>query len=103
MRMADTMLGILITKHENLGHIAGVVRAARKAGHQVRIFVTDEGVKFTRDPQFIDLLKDGGIEIAVCDHMCEILGIGERAAGITYGSQYDNAGMMHECTRVLVF
>ena len=102
-RMADMMLGILITKHENLGHIAGLVTAARKAGHRVRIFVTDEGVKFTRDPEFVDLLRDGGVEIAVCDYMCEVLGIGERSEGITYGSQYDNAGMMHQCARVLVF
>jgi hypothetical protein len=101
--MADKQLGILITRYANLDHIAGVVKAAIRAGHPVRIFVTDEGVKFTRDPKFLELLDRDGVEIAVCDHMCEVLGIKEKAAGITYGSQYDNAGMLHDSDRVLVF
>jgi len=100
--MAEGQLGILITKHENLEHISGIVRAARKAGHRVRIFATDEGVRFTREPKFLELLEPG-VEMAVCDHICEVLGIREKVGGITYGSQYDNAGMMHDSDRVLVF
>jgi sulfur relay (sulfurtransferase) complex TusBCD TusD component (DsrE family) len=101
--MAETQLGILVTKHENLGHIAGIVRAARKAGHRVRVFLNDEGVRFSRDPGFLELLALGGVEVAVCDHFREKLGIEEKAAGVTFGSQYDNAVMLHECERVLVF
>jgi hypothetical protein len=41
--------------------------------------------------------------MAVCDHICEVLCIREKVGGITYGSQYDNAGMMHDSDRVLVF
>ncbi len=101
--MAGKMLGILITKYANLVHIAGVVKAARKAGHPVQIFMTDEGVKFTRDPKFLELLNVDGVEISVCDHSCEKLGIPEKTGGITYGSQYNNAGMLHDSERVLVF
>ena len=101
--MAGEMLGIMITRYENLEHIAGVVKAARTAGHPVTIFMTDEGVKFSRDPGFLELLKVGGVEIAVCDHSCERIGIHDKAEGISYGSQYNNAGMMHDSTRVLVF
>jgi len=100
--MAD-MLGILITKYENLDHIMGTVKAARATGKQVAIFMTDEGVKFTQDATFLELLKLDGVEISTCDHSCERLGIHEKTEKISYGSQYNNAGMLHDSTRVLVF
>ncbi len=101
--MAGKMLGIMVTKYANLDHIAGVVKAARMAGHPVQIFVTDEGVKFTREPGFLELRKQDGVEIAVCDHSCERIGVHEKAEGISYGSQYNNAGMLHDSERILVF
>jgi hypothetical protein len=101
--MADDMLGIMITKHENLEHIAGVVKAARAAGHPVTIFMTDEGVKFSADPKFHELLKIGGVEISVCGHSCTKYGIHDKTEGMTYGSQYNNAGMLQDSARVLVF
>ncbi len=101
--MATDMLGIMITKYENLGHIAGVVKAARAAGKSVMIFMTDEGVRFTRDAKFLDLLKVDGVEISCCDHSCERIGMHEKTDGISYGSQYNNAGMLHDSKRILVF
>ena len=101
--MAEEMLGIMVTTYENLEHITGVAKAARAAGHPVMVFLTDEGVKFTGDPKFLELLKVGGIEISVCDHSCERVGIHDKTAGISYGSQYNNAGMLHDSTRVLIF
>ncbi len=100
--MAD-ILGIMITRYDDLPHIHGVVTAARKAGKQVMIFMTDEGVRFTRDPKFLELLKLDGIEASACDHSCERAGIHEKTDGISYGSQYNNAGMLHDSARVLVF
>jgi hypothetical protein len=101
--MAGKMLGIMVTKYENLEHIAGVVKAAHAAGHPIMIFLTDEGVKFTRDPKFLELLKVDGIEISVCDHSCERINIHDKTEGISYGSQYNNAGMLHDSERVLIF
>lgn len=101
--MAHGLLGIMITRHANGEHITGVVKAARRAGHPVRIFLTDEGVNFTRDRAFLELLELDGVEVAACDHICEVLGIQEKVGNITYGSQYDNAGMLHDSERVLVF
>lgn len=101
--MADGSLGIMVTKYENLQHIAGVVKAARAAGHPVSVFMTDEGVKFSRDPKFLELLKGDGVELSVCAHSCERIGIHDKTEGISYGSQYNNAGMMHDSTRVLIF
>ena len=101
--MAKAMLGVMITKYENLGHIAGVVKAASALGHPVTIFMTDEGVKFSRDPMFLELLAVGGVEVSVCDHSCRLVESTEKTAGISYGSQYNNAGMLHDSARVLVF
>ncbi|MDH4162167.1 MAG: DsrE family protein [Nitrospirota bacterium] len=101
--MAEKMLGIMITKYENFEHIAGVTRAASRAGHGVTIFMTDEGVRFTRDPGFLELLKLDGVEISVCEYSCECAGLHDKAEGIIYGSQNNNAGMLHDSDRVLVF
>ncbi len=101
--MAGEMLGIMVTKYENLPHIRGVVQAARSAEHPVVLFLTDEGVRFTRDPKFLELLNVPGVELSCCDHSCERIGIHEKTDGISYGSQYNNAGMLHDSTRVLVF
>jgi peroxiredoxin family protein len=101
--MASETLGILVTKFENLEHIAGVAKAASAAGHPVTVFMTDEGVKFSRDPGFLELLKVDGVDIAVCDYSCEQIGIHDKTEGISYGSQYNNARMLHNSTRILVF
>ena len=101
--MVSEMLGIMVTKFENLDHIVGVVKAARAAGKSVAIFLTDEGVRFTTDPLFLDLLKEANVKISCCDHSCDKLSIYEKTQGILYGSQYDNAGMLHDSSRILVF
>ena len=101
--MATEMLGIMITKYENLEHIVGVTNAARAAGKRVMIFMTDEGVKFTRDPTFLELQKLDNVELSVCVHSSELAGIYDKTEGIVHGSQYNNAGMLHDSTRVLVF
>ncbi len=97
------MLGIMITRHENLGHITGIVKAARAAGKSVMIFMTDEGVRFTKDAKFLDLLKMDGVEISCCEHSCEQIGLHEKTDSMSYGSQYNNAGMLHDSSRILVF
>lgn len=101
--MANEMLGIMVTKYEHLDHLVGVVKAAQAAGHPVSLFLTDEGVRFTTDPRFLELLQVPGVEFTCCDHSCELLGIRDKTGGISYGSQYDNAEMLHDSARVLVF
>jgi hypothetical protein len=101
--MGTEMLGIMVTKHEGLEHIAGVVKAARAADKSVMLFMTDEGVRFTTDPKFLELMSAGGVEFFCCEHSCERIGLHEKTEGISYGSQYNNAGMLHDSAKVLVF
>jgi predicted peroxiredoxin len=101
--MAGGTLGIIITRFGNFDHISGIVKAAKGAGHPVQIFMTDEGVRFTTDAQFKELLKVAGVSISCCDHSCEMLHVTERTDGITYGSQYNHATVLHDSDRVLIF
>lgn len=101
--MAAEMLGIMVTKYENLEHIVGAVKAARAAGKAVTLFLTDDGVRFTKDPKFRELLTVSGVEFSCCDHSCERVGIHDKVDGIIYGSQYNNAAMLHDSARILVF
>jgi hypothetical protein len=101
--MEKKTLGVMVTKYDYLDHIAGVVKAARKAGHLVSIFLNDEGVKFAQDPKFLELVKVPGVEISCCNHSCKVTGLVGKTEGITYGSQFDNAKMLHTSARVLVF
>ncbi len=96
-------LGIVITRYKDFDHISGIVKAARAQGHPVLMFMTDEGVRFTLDAKFKELLKVDGVTISCCDHSCENLKLTEKTAGITYGSQYNHATTLHDSTRVLVF
>lgn len=101
--MASDILGIMVTRHRDIEHIAGVTKAARAAGKSVSIFLTDEAVRFTKDPAFLELLKTPGVEFFCCDHSCERFGIHDKVEGIIYGSQYNNATMLHDSSRMLVF
>lgn len=101
--MAGKKLGIIITRFENVDHISGIVKAAQAAGHQVLIFMTDEGIRFTTDPKFKELIKIAGVTISCCDHSCEMLHVTEKTEGITYGSQYNHATILHDSDRALIF
>lgn len=99
--MTGKKLGIVITRYEGLDHISGIIKAARAAGHPVQIFMTDEGIRFTTDLKFKELLEIA--EVSCCDHSCELLQITEKTEGITYGSQYNHATVLHDSDRVLIF
>ena len=101
--MAGKKLGIIITKFENFDHIKGIVTAAQAGGHQVQIFMTDAGIRFTTDAKFKELLKIAGVTISCCDHSCELLHVTEKTPGITYGSQYNHATILHDSDRALIF
>jgi len=101
--MTQEILGIMITRYENRDHIAGIVKAAQKAGYLVSIFMTDEGVRFTKDQMFLDLVSVSNVKISCCYHNCKRLGLSEKTDGVYYGSQFDNALLLHASSRLLVF
>lgn len=92
-------LGVLVNSDKYLDQVVGVVQAAKKAGHTVKIFMMDDGVLLGEE---LCGIVASDAEVAYCDHSAEPKGIKE-ITGATSGSQYQNAVMMHDADKVVVF
>lgn len=92
-------LGILVNSDKYQEDVEGIVRAAKKAGHDVKIFMMDDGTLLAA-PICGDIGTDA--EVAYCDHSAEPRGVKD-VQGATAGSQYQNALMMHDADKVVVF
>lgn len=95
-------LGILVNTDRNLKHILGITEAALRKGHEVSIFVMDDGVRLLRDERFTALCKR--VSMSFCDHSTHMLNVSKEGIpeDIICGSQYNNAVMAHDSDKVLV-
>ncbi|MBI5076124.1 MAG: hypothetical protein HZB62_13285 [Nitrospirae bacterium] len=98
-------LGILVNTDKHLDHIIGMVTAALGRGHEITIFVMDTGTRLLKDPAFAGLSILHGVLMSFCDLSAQKEGIKKEGLPdeILSGSQYNNAVMVHESDRVLVF
>jgi len=94
--------GILIIDAAYRDFILQVLRAAEKRGDQVDIFIMDEGCPITEDPEFKELAEGKDVSTTICDLNRRQRGI-EAPLEVKIGSQFDNARMVHECEKILVF
>lgn len=98
-------LGICVSSKDHLHHVIGLARAARRAGKEVDIFFTGEGVLFTQDPRFSQLIGMG--RIGVCEVSYFAFGLqGKEVPGLTdkdFVTQDRNAEMVANCTRYIIF
>jgi len=110
--MAET-LGICVATKSRMAHVLGLARAARKAGKEVEVFFTGEGVQLTQDPlfgQLIEVAKTGSTKTRGQVTVCEVSYIanglqGKPVAGLgdkDFVTQGKNAEMVEECARYLV-
>lgn len=92
-------LGILVNTDKYRDDVVGIVKAAREKGHDVSIFMMDDGTLLASD-----LCGDIGdaAELTYCDHSAEARGVKD-VEGATAGSQFQNAVMAHEADKVVVF
>ncbi len=106
-------LGICVATKDRMGHVLGLARAARKAGKEVRVFFTGEGVHNTHDPLFGELLdvakKDSTRtrgQVVVCEVSYDANGFkGRPVPGLgdkDFLTQAVNAEMVEECERYVV-
>jgi sulfur relay (sulfurtransferase) complex TusBCD TusD component (DsrE family) len=106
-------LGICVSTRAAMDHVVGLARAARKAGKEVRIFFTGEGVQLTQDPRFGELLeiaKTGSSrqhgQVGVCEVSYMANGLhGKAVPGLRdkdFVTQGRNAEMVEECERYVV-
>jgi predicted peroxiredoxin len=110
--MGET-LGICVATKSRMAHVLGLARAARRAGKEVRIFFTGEGVQLTQDPAFAELLqvaKEASAQSRGQVTVCEVSYIanglqGRKVAGLgdkDFVTQGRNAEMVEECARYVV-
>jgi len=107
-------LGILLTtspESQNSYTAVQIARAALAQGHQVSLFVMDDGIYNLRyhpkNPwaaEFMALIERGA-QITLCASNAESRGLEkeEVIAGVVLGSQYDHATIVNESDRFLVF
>jgi len=95
-------LGILIINSAYKDFILPVLRAASMRGDQVEIFIMDEGCPITGDPEFQELARGKDVRSTICDLNRRQRGM-EAPLEVKIGSQFDNARMVHECEKILVF
>jgi predicted peroxiredoxin len=110
--MSET-LGICVATRSRMEHVVGLARAARKAGKEVSIFFTGEGVHLTKDPRFpelLDVARSGSSkphgQVTVCEVSFMACGLtGKSESGLRdkdFVTQGRNAEMVEECERYVV-
>jgi predicted peroxiredoxin len=86
-------IGICVSTQNNLHHVIGLATAAKKAGKQVEIFFTGDGVELTQNPRFSELIYiDRGYQ-------------GKELPGLVdkdFVTQARNAEMVEECDRYVM-
>ena len=93
--MSET-LGICVATKSRMDHVIGLARAARKAGKEVQVFFTGEGVLLTKDPRFrelLDVAKSGSAkthgQVTCCEvsYMAQGLTAGKATSGPSFCAQ----------------
>lgn len=95
-------LGIMLTtgvEAENTRTVQKLAEAALRQGHEVAIFLMDDGVFSIPALQG---LAAQGTNLAICAYNAEQRGVG-KVEGVLWGSQYDWAHIVHDSDRVLTF
>ena len=98
-------IGILVNTDKSRDHVLGMVKAALSRGHEISIFVMDTGTKLLADPAFSGICGLRGVSMSFCELSWQKEGAGTEVppADMICGSQYNNAVMVRESDRILVF
>ena len=98
------MLGILLITGGYKDEFPGLAREALKQGHDVNVFMMDDGVFYSQDKEVAGLADLEGVSMSLCERSCQWRDIEEDRIpdGITAGSQMQNAIMHNSADRILV-
>lgn len=97
-------LGILVNTDRHLKHVLGLTQAASAKGHEVVIFVMDEGTRLVGDPALLGLAELPGVTLSLCEHSAKRHGVKTEALpeAVICGTQLNNAMMHRQAERVVV-
>ncbi len=97
--MGAVKLGIVLSTRRDLATAVGLAHAARRARHDVAMFVMDAGCNaLAEDQAAAAALVDDDCAITVCSNSAAGL---ELVDGIERGSQDDHAAVLATCDRVV--
>jgi hypothetical protein len=92
-------LGIVLATGGDLAHAAALALAARRARHEVAMFVMDAGcAALVADPALVAALVDADCELTACSNSAVGLALPE---GVTRGSQDDHAAVVGTADRLI--
>ncbi len=96
-------LGLLITRDGFKDDIIGLTKSAVNKGHEVIIFMMDDGIRHTQDADITALKELNGVSMSICDHSAKLRDVQEDMVpeGITCGSQYQNAVLNQDADKVI--
>jgi hypothetical protein len=92
-------LGIILATCEDLGHAVALALAARRARHEVAVFVMDAGCRALADaPALVAELADADCELYACSNSAVGLVLPDE---VVRGSQDDHAAVVGTSDRVV--
>ena len=95
--------GVTITSEEFGDYATGLLAAASDRGWECRCFLTDRGTRVLRQAPFQQLVESGRVSASVCELSWDRFGDGEPPSWVVMGGQYQNAELVHQCDKVVVF
>jgi len=102
------ILGVVVTDYRHAKTACQVMREALNLKWTVNVFLTDDGVLMIKDRQFLDMAKNKDAYFPfMCEHsaerFCKDVDLTELEEFVVIGGQYQNAELVHNSERVLVF
>lgn len=99
--------GIVVTDQNQSRIAADLMREALQRDWQVRCFLTDDGVNMIRDHLFVEMAQHNNVHLSVCEHSveryCQDTDLEALADVLVVGGQYQDAELVRNCDKVLVF
>lgn len=99
--------GIVITDIKQSQPAIELIREALARTWPVRCFLTDDGVNLIKDADFIALAGNELAHFSICEHSvercCKEVDLNAISDVIIVGGQYQNAELVRNSDRVLVF
>ncbi len=99
------ILGLLLLTKNYQDDIIGLTNAAIKKGHNVNIFMMDDGVHYCQNESITALNQSDNVSMSLCERSCQLRKITTDMIpdGITAGSQLQNAMMHNSADRIINF
>jgi len=102
------ILGVVVTDYRHAKTAYQVMREALNRHWTVNVFLTDDGVHMIKDHEFLDMAKNEDAHCSfICEHSveryCKEVDLGNIEEFVVVGGQYQNAELVHNSERVLVF